>query len=101
MTTTPRTVELHCRLTVRVDDPAAVTALAVRRLRAANIDWDEEEDDLETAAAELGADLLTGLASLADPDGLLAGVPGVAVTGAHVRATNPAGAPSPADRRPD
>ncbi|BBH68305.1 hypothetical protein ACTI_49900 [Actinoplanes sp. OR16] len=84
MTTPPVTVQVHCRVTVRVDDPAAITALAVQRLRSANIDWDDEDDDLETAAAELGADLLTSIAGLADPDRLLADVLGAEVTGAHV-----------------
>ncbi|RIV40004.1 hypothetical protein [Micromonospora radicis] len=84
--TTPQsaTVQVHCRLTVRVDDPAAITELAVQHLRAVSIDWDDEEDDLESAAAELGDDLLRSIASLADPDRLLANVPGVEVTGAHV-----------------
>lgn len=84
--TTPQsaTVQVHCRLTVRVDDPAAITELAVQHLRASNIDWDDEEDDLESAAAELGDDLLRSITSLADPDRLLANVPGVEVTGAHV-----------------
>ncbi|WP_229073306.1 hypothetical protein [Actinoplanes sp. DH11] len=84
MTTPSVTVQVHCRLTVRVDDPTAVTALAVQRLRSADIDWAGEEDDLETAAAELGADLLTSIAGLADPNRLLADVPGAEVTGAHV-----------------
>ncbi|XVV10104.1 hypothetical protein ACQP2X_35400 [Actinoplanes sp. CA-131856] len=84
----PVTVELHCRLTVRVDDPAAITALAVQRLREADIDWDDEDDDLETAVAQLSADLLNSLASLADPDGLLASAPATEVTGAHVWAAD-------------
>ena len=84
MTTPPVTVRVHCRITVRVDDPAAVTALAVRRLRYARVDWADEEDDLETAADELGADVLRSIAGLADPDRLLSGVPGAEVTGAHV-----------------
>ncbi|MEU4561007.1 hypothetical protein AB0F72_21720 [Actinoplanes sp. NPDC023936] len=84
--TTPRavTVHVHCRVTVTVDDPAVVTGLAVRRLREADIDWDAEEDDLEDAAAELGADLLRSIAGLAEPERLLAEVPGVEVTGAHI-----------------
>lgn len=84
MTTPPVTVQVHCRLTVLVDDPTAVTTLAVQRLRSADIDWTDEEDDLETAAGELGSDLLNSIAGLADPDRLLADVPGAEVTGAHV-----------------
>ena len=80
------TVQLHCRLTVTVADPQAVTALAVRRLREADIDWSAEDDDLETAAAELGGDLLNALAGLVDPERMLADIPGVELRGAHVRA---------------
>ena len=80
----PITVQVHCRLTVTVDDPAAITDLAVRQLRAANIDWAEEEDDLETAAAELRADLVRSVAAVADPEGMLAGTPGLTIDGGHV-----------------
>ncbi|BAL88630.1 hypothetical protein AMIS_34100 [Actinoplanes missouriensis 431] len=84
--TTPRplTVHLHCRLTVTVDDPDAVTGLAVQRLREAAVDWEDEDDDLATATVELRADLLRSIAGLADPEGLLRDVPGAQVTGAHV-----------------
>ncbi len=87
------TVQIYVRLEVTVHDPAAVTGLAVRQLREADIDWAAEADDLETAAAELGADLITSLAAVADPDGLLAGVPGVEFGSARVWAE--AGAPHP------
>ena len=80
----PITVQLHCRLTVTVHDPGAVTDLAVRQLRDADIDWSAEEDDLETAAAELKADLLNSVAGLAEPDQLFAGIPGVTVDGGRV-----------------
>ncbi|MEU8242348.1 hypothetical protein AB0C07_29210 [Actinoplanes missouriensis] len=94
--TTPRpvTVHLHCRLTVTVDDPEVVTALAVQRLREADIAWEDEDDDLATAIVELRADLLRSIAGLADPEGLVRDVPGAEVTGAHVWA-EPAAAPHP------
>jgi hypothetical protein len=78
------TVEIHCRLTVTMDDPEAVAEMAVQELRAADIDWAEEEDDLETAAAELRADPSNALAGLAEPDFLFPDVPGVTVTGGHI-----------------
>jgi hypothetical protein len=80
----PITVQIHCRLTVTVHDPEAVTDLAVQQLRAAEIDWPAEEDDLETASAELKADLLNSLAGLAEPDQMFAGIPGVTVNGGRV-----------------
>ena len=78
------TISIHCRLTVTVTDPDAVTALAVRRLGTADIDWPAEADDLPTAAAELRADLLNSLAGLAEPDRMLAGIPGVTTGGGRV-----------------
>jgi hypothetical protein len=84
----PITVEIHCRLTVTVDDPDVITELAVQQLRAADIDWAAEEDDLETAAAELRADLLNSLAGLAEPDRMFDGIPGVDVRGGHIRAAH-------------
>jgi len=89
----PITVQVHCRLTVTVHDPGAVTDLAVRQLRDADIDWSAEEDDLESAAEELRGDLLNSLAGLADPDHLFAGIPGVTVDGGHIWA-EPGGAVS-------
>jgi hypothetical protein len=80
----PITVQIHCRLTVTVDDPGAVTAIAAGQLRAADIDWAAEADDLETAAAELEADLPRSLAGLADPSRLFPAIPGVTVTGGHI-----------------
>jgi hypothetical protein len=80
----PITVQIYCRLEVIVDDPGAVTALAVQQLRDADIDWPAEEDDLETAAAELSADLLNSLADLADPHRMLAGAPGVETRGGRI-----------------
>ena len=78
------TVEIHCRLTVTMDDPEAVAELAVQELRAADIDWAEEEDDLETATAELRADLVRSVAAVADPERMLAGTPGLTIDGGHV-----------------
>jgi hypothetical protein len=87
------TVQVYCRLTVVVEDPAAVTGQAVRQLREAEIDWAAEEDDLESAAAELGADLLASIAGLAEPDRMFDGVPGLDVRGGHVWAER--GEPDP------
>ncbi|MEV4704985.1 hypothetical protein [Actinoplanes sp. NPDC049316] len=89
----PTTVQIYCRLTVTVHDAEAVTNLAVERLRAADIDWSAEEDDLQTAADELKADLLNSLAGLAEPDRVLAGVPGVTARGSRVWAES--GEPDP------
>jgi hypothetical protein len=80
----PITVQIHCRLTVTVDDAGAVTALATEQLRTSDIDWAAEDDDLETAAAELAADLPNSLAGLADPSRLFPDIPGVTVTGGHI-----------------
>jgi hypothetical protein len=46
-------------------------------LRDADIGWAAEDDDLETAAEELKADLLNSLASIAEPDRMVAGIPGI------------------------
>ncbi|MEU4480334.1 hypothetical protein AB0F68_20070 [Micromonospora sp. NPDC023966] len=75
----PVVMQVYCRVEVVVDDPDAVAALAVRRLRDANIDWSSEPDTVDEAAAELHADLPQALASLVDADRLLDGVPGVQV----------------------
>lgn len=80
----PTTVQIYCRLTVTVHDPEAITDLAVEQLRSADIDWSVERDDLETAGAELKADLLTSLASLAEPDHMLDGIPGVDPGGCRI-----------------
>jgi len=82
--TQPVTVQIHCRLTVTVHSPEAVTEFAVRQLAAAGIDWAEEEDDLETATAEMRADLLDCLASVAEPARMLDGIPGVSAEGGHI-----------------
>lgn len=89
----PVTVHVYCRLTVTVHDPDAVTSLAVRQLREADIDWAAEADDLESAATELGSDLLNSLAGLADPDRMLTGVPGIEFKGARIWAGS--GRPDP------
>ncbi len=80
----PTTVQIYCCLTVAVHDPEAVTNLAVQQLRDADIDWAVEEDDLETASAELKADLLNSLADLAEPDRMLDGIPGVDARGGRL-----------------
>jgi hypothetical protein len=75
----PIVVQLYCRLEVVIDDPGAVLDLAAHRLREADIDWASEQDTLAEAVDEMRGDLAESLASLMDPDGLLAGVPGVEV----------------------
>lgn len=75
----PVVMQVYCRFEVVIDDPDAVADLAVQRLRDADIDWSSEQDTVEEAAAELRADLPQSLASLVDPDGLLADVTGVRV----------------------
>jgi hypothetical protein len=80
----PVTVQIYCRLTITVHDQEAVTGRAVRELREADIDWSAEEDDLETAATDLTTDLLTSLASLAEPNRMLAGIPGITTKGGRV-----------------
>ncbi|KOX14754.1 hypothetical protein ACWD6L_01450 [Micromonospora profundi] len=75
------TMQVYCRLEVIVTDPAAVSALAVRELRAADIDWSTEEDDLESAVEELRADLASSLAGVVDISGLVDGIPGVEFRG--------------------
>ncbi|GLW27597.1 hypothetical protein [Actinoplanes regularis] len=89
----PRTVQIYCRLTVTVEDPEAVTALAVQQLQDAGIDWPEEDDDLATATAELEGDLLRCIAAAATPHRMLDGVPGLDIGGGHLWAEY--GAPSP------
>ncbi|WP_433306455.1 hypothetical protein ACQP2F_20840 [Actinoplanes sp. CA-030573] len=75
----PAVLQVYCRIEVVVGDPGAVTDLAVRQLREADIDWAAEPDTLEEAAAELGASLTVSLAAVVDPERLVAGIPGVEV----------------------
>jgi hypothetical protein len=75
----PITMQVYCRLEVVVHDPEAVTSLAARELREADIDWAEEEDDVESAVEELKANLRESLASLANPHRMLDGTTGVEV----------------------
>jgi hypothetical protein len=77
--TQPVTMQVYCRLEVVVHDPDAVTGLAARELREADIDWSEEEDDVESAVEELKNNLRESLASLANPHRILDGLPGVEV----------------------
>ncbi|RKF22936.1 hypothetical protein [Micromonospora globbae] len=72
-------VQLYCRFEITVDDSEAVFEAAERRLRSANIDWPSEQDTLEEAVAELRSDLEQSVASLVDPDRVLADVPGMEV----------------------
>ncbi|RZT81823.1 hypothetical protein EV382_5118 [Micromonospora violae] len=75
----PIVVQLYCRLEITVDNPDALFEAAERRLRSANIDWPSEQNTLEEAVAELRTDLEQSVASLVDPDQVLADVPGVEV----------------------
>ncbi|WP_435206160.1 hypothetical protein [Micromonospora sp. bgisy143] len=77
----PVTVQLYCRVEVVVTDPAAVTGRAIADLRAADIDWSAEDDDLETAVEDLRSDLVTSLAAVVDIGRLGDGVPGVEFRG--------------------
>jgi len=77
----PVTVQLYCRVEVVVTDPAAVTGRAIADLRAADIDWSREDDDLETAVEELRSDLVASLAAVVDISQLGDGVPGVEFRG--------------------
>ncbi|MBM0230992.1 hypothetical protein JNW91_03320 [Micromonospora sp. STR1_7] len=74
-------MQLYCRVEVLVTDPAAVIDLAVGDLRAADIDWSTEEDDLETAVEELRGDLATSLAGVVDISQLGEDIPGVEFRG--------------------
>lgn len=76
-----RRLQLHCRIDIAVTDPAALTGHAVAELRAADIDWAQEEDDLPSADAELRGDLTLALASVADLSRVVDGVPGVEFRG--------------------
>ena len=99
----PVVIQLYCRLRIRIDDPHAVLEAAEQRLRSANIDWSSEQDTLEEAVAELRSDLAQSVASLADPDQVLADVPGLEVRGGRLWAE--IGAPperfQPGFRAPD
>lgn len=79
----PVVLHLYCRVTVAVADPAAVIGRAVSDLRTAQIDWSTEEDDLDTAVEELGADLTASLASVADISRIVDDIPGVEFRGGH------------------
>ena len=59
-----RRLQLDRRIDIAVTDPAALTDHAVAELRAADIDWAQEEDDLPSADAELRGDLTLALASV-------------------------------------
>ncbi|PWR09544.1 hypothetical protein DKT68_12150 [Micromonospora acroterricola] len=74
-------MHVYCRVDLVVTDPAAVTAHALAELRSANIDWSTEEDDVDTAAAELRGDLARSLASVVDIRRVGDGVPGVEFRG--------------------
>ncbi|MET8229246.1 hypothetical protein ABZS77_01015 [Micromonospora sp. NPDC005298] len=85
-TRAPVTLHVYCRIDLVVTDPAAVTAHAVGELRSADIDWSTEDDDVETATAELRTDLHLSLASVLDLSRIADGVPGVEFRGGRCRA---------------
>ena len=80
----PVTVQVYCRLEVVVHDPEAVTSLAAQQLREADVEWSDENDELEPAAGELTADLRQSLAGVADPHRMFDGVPGVEFRGGRI-----------------
>jgi len=80
----PIRLRIQLQLDVVVLDPGAVTGLAADQLRAADIDWSQEEDDRETAAAELSVDLRNAVAGLADPHRMFEGVPGLETAGGRI-----------------
>ncbi|WP_433653340.1 hypothetical protein ACQP2C_15210 [Micromonospora zamorensis] len=77
----PVTMHIYCRVDVIVTDPTAVTRQAVAELRAADIDWSTEEDDLETAVEELRSDLAASVSDLVDISHFAEGIPGVEFRG--------------------
>ncbi|MEU1395361.1 hypothetical protein ABZ403_04730 [Micromonospora zamorensis] len=77
----PVTMHIYCRVKVIVTDQAAVTRQAVAELRAADIDWSTEEDDLESAVEELRSDLAASVSDLVDISHLVEGIPGVEFRG--------------------
>lgn len=89
----PVVMQVYCRVEIAIDDPGAVTDLAVRQLRDADIDWPDEPDTLAEAIVELRQDLSLALASMVDPERMLAGLPGVEMRGGRLWAEP--GEPSP------
>ncbi|MDG4806940.1 hypothetical protein O7634_09270 [Micromonospora sp. WMMD1120] len=80
---TPVTVHVYCRVEVTITEAAAVIDHAVADLRAADIDWSTEEDDLDAAADELRADVTTALESVVDISRVVESIPGVEFRGGH------------------
>jgi hypothetical protein len=74
-------MQVYCRIEVMVDDPDAVTELAVQDLREADIDWQSETDTLDGAVAEMRGDLPQALSSVVRPERMLDEVPGVDIRG--------------------
>ncbi|MEU9510933.1 hypothetical protein AB0D32_32175 [Micromonospora sp. NPDC048170] len=77
----PLILHVYCRLEVAVTDPQALTDHAVADLRAAEIDWSAEEDDLESAVADLRGNLAMSLASVADISRMVDELPGAEARG--------------------
>ncbi|TDB74795.1 hypothetical protein [Micromonospora sp. KC723] len=80
-TPAPLTLHLYCRIDVLVADPRALVDRAVAELRQASVDWSEEDDDLESASAELRGDVALSLGAVADISRVIEGVPGVEFRG--------------------
>ncbi|TDC79253.1 hypothetical protein E1193_19300 [Micromonospora sp. KC606] len=80
-TSAPFALHLYCRVDVLVVAPEALTDRAVAELRAADIDWSAEDDDLESASAELRGDVAVSLGAVADISRVPEGVPGAEFRG--------------------
>ncbi|MEV6811531.1 hypothetical protein [Micromonospora sp. NPDC051296] len=77
----PLTLHLYCRVDVVVTDPQALVDRAVAELRDADLDWSEEDDDLDSATAELRGSIAASLGAVADISRVAEGVPGVEFRG--------------------
>ena len=83
---TPLPLHLYCRLDVLVTDLEALTDRAVAELRDADVDWLTEDDDLDSAVAELHGSITASLGAVVDISRLIDGVPGVEFRGGWCRA---------------
>ncbi|MEU5786136.1 hypothetical protein ABZ754_00215 [Micromonospora purpureochromogenes] len=77
----PLTLHLYCRVDVLITDTQALTDRAVAELRDADIDWSKEDDDLESATAELRGSVAVSLGAVADISRMIEGAPGVEFRG--------------------
>lgn len=77
----PFTLHLYCRVDVLVTDTETLTNRAVAEMRDAEIDWSKEDDDLESATAELRRDVALSLGAVTDISRMIEDVPGVEFRG--------------------